>query len=73
MGHFLFVYIHPYFDGNGRLGRFLMNTMLASEGYPWTIIRIEQRSDYMAALEAASSRGEVKRFAEFVANSMKLQ
>src|SRR5690606_36859402 len=28
--HFMFVYIHPYFDGNGRMGRFLMNLMLAS-------------------------------------------
>ncbi len=70
LGHFLFVYIHPYFDGNGRLGRFLMNAMFASGGYPWTVIRLEQRSDYMAALEAASSRGEIKRFAEFVANAM---
>lgn len=73
LGHFLFVYIHPYFDGNGRLGRFLMNAMLASGGYPWTVIRIEQRSDYMAALEAASSRGEIKPFAEFVAKSMNVQ
>lgn len=29
LGHFLFVYIHPYMDGNGRLARFLMNAMLA--------------------------------------------
>lgn len=72
LGHFLFVYIHPYFDGNGRLGRFLMNAMLASGGYPWTVIRIEQRSDYMAALEAASSRGEINPFAEFIANSMNI-
>ena len=73
LGHFLFVYIHPYFDGNGRLGRFLMNAMLASGGYPWTVIRIEQRSDYMACLESASSRGEMKPFAEFVAKSMKVR
>jgi Fic family protein len=32
LGHFFFVYIHPYTDGNGRLGRFLMNLMLASAG-----------------------------------------
>jgi Fic family protein len=70
LGYFLFVYIHPYFDGNGRLGRFLMNAMLASGGYPWTVIRIEKRSDYMAALEAASSRGEIRPFAEFIASSM---
>lgn len=36
LGHFMFVYIHPYMDGNGRIGRFLMNVMLAAGGYPWT-------------------------------------
>ena len=40
LGHFIFVYIHPYSDGNGRIGRFLMNLMLASGGYPWTIIPV---------------------------------
>jgi Fic family protein len=30
LGHFVFVYIHPYFVGNGRMGRFLMNLMLAA-------------------------------------------
>ncbi len=34
LGHFIFVFIHPYMDGNGRMGRFLMNVMLASGGYP---------------------------------------
>jgi len=34
LGHFLFVYIHPYMDGNGRIGRFLMNVMLASGRIP---------------------------------------
>lgn len=29
LGYFVFVYIHPYMDGNGRMGRFLMNTMMA--------------------------------------------
>ncbi len=72
LGHFLFVYIHPYFDGNGRLGRFLMNAMLASGGYPWTVIRIQQRSEYMAALESASSQGEIKPFAEFIANLLRI-
>lgn len=32
LGHHLFVFIHPYFDGNGRIGRFLMNALLASGG-----------------------------------------
>ena len=30
LGHFIFVFIHPYMDGNGRMGRFIMNLMLAS-------------------------------------------
>ncbi len=33
LGHFLFVFFHPYMDGNGRIGRFLFNEMLASGGY----------------------------------------
>jgi len=37
LGHWLFGYIHPYPDGNGRMARFLMNVVLASGGYSWTI------------------------------------
>ena len=43
LGHLLFVYIHPYPDGNGRIGRFLMNLMLTAGGYPWTVIPVEHR------------------------------
>jgi len=51
-GHWVFVYIRPYFDGNGRMGCFLMNTMTAADCYPWTIIPVEKRNGYMAALES---------------------
>lgn len=70
LGHFIFVYIHPYTDGNGRLGRFLMNAMLASGGYRWTVLRLERRDEYMAALNAASSDGDIRPFAAFIASSM---
>ena len=66
LGHFVFVYIHPYMDGNGRMGRFLMNTMMAAGGYPWTIIPVERRDDYMAALESASVRQDITPFAQFI-------
>ena len=66
LGHFVFVYIHPYIDGNGRMGRFLMNAMLASGGYPWTVIPLERLDDYMAALEAASVGQDIAPFAAFV-------
>ena len=67
LGHFMFVYIHPYLDGNGRIGRFLMNVMLSSGGYPWTVIPVDCRDDYMAALEAASVGGNIKPFSRFLA------
>jgi hypothetical protein len=66
LGHFIFVYIHPYMDGNGRMGRFLMNLMLASGGYPWTVIPVECRSKYMAALEEASVDENITPFARFL-------
>jgi len=66
LGHFVFVYIHPYTDGNGRIGRFLMNTMLASGGYPWTIVPLERRDEYMGALEAASVKQDIKPFAQLI-------
>ena len=67
LGHFMFVYVHPWSDGNGRVGRFLMNVMLASGGYPWTIIPVERRDAYMAALEDASVRHDIGPFADFLA------
>jgi hypothetical protein len=71
LGHFLFVYIHPYMDGNGRIGRFLMNAMLGSGGYPWTIVPLERRDDYMAALESASVEQDIQPFAAFLAKLVK--
>lgn len=68
LGHFLFVYTHPFMDGNGRTGRFLMNTMLASGGYNWTVIPVERRDEYMQSLEAASVEQNIEPFAELVAD-----
>lgn len=67
LGHFIFVFIHPYMDGNGRMGRFLMNVMLASGGYPWTVIPVESRKQYMKALEQASVQQNIQPFAAFLA------
>jgi hypothetical protein len=67
LGHWLFGYIHPYPDGNGRMARFLMNAMLASGGYPWTVIRVEDRAAYMQALESASVQMNIRPFATFIA------
>ena len=70
LGHFIFVYIHPYIDGNGRTARFLMNVMMASGGYPWTVIPVERRDEYMSALEAASADQNIIPFTNFIASIM---
>jgi len=67
LGHFIFVYIHPYIDGNGRVGRLLMNVMMASGGYPWTVIPVQDRAAYMNALEKASVAEDIVPFADFIA------
>lgn len=66
LGHFFFVYIHPYMDGNGRTARFTMNSQLVTGGYPWVVVPLEKRDDYMAALEEASVREEIGPFVHFI-------
>lgn len=66
LGHFFFVYIHPYMDGNGRTARFIMNAMLVTSGHPWRIITVEERQSYMAALEKASIHGDITDFAQII-------
>ena len=68
LAHWLFGYIHPYPDGNGRIARFLMNVMLASGGYPWAVIRIDDRNRYLSALESASVEQNIEPFARFLAD-----
>src|SRR5579863_6745630 len=71
LGHWLFGYIHPYPDGNGRMARFLMNTMLASGGYPWTVVRVEDRDAYLAALDRASIDLDIGPFADLLAERVR--
>ncbi len=67
LGHFFFVYIHPYFDGNGRMGRFLMNLMVAAGGWRWTLVTVDTRDAYMAALERASVHQEIEPLTRYLA------
>ena len=67
LGHWMFGYIHPYPDGNGRMARFLMNAMLASGGYPWTVIEVGDRTAYLSALDRASIDMDILPFTKFIA------
>jgi Fic family protein len=71
LGHFQFVYVHPYLDGNGRMGRFLMNVMAASGGYPWIVVPLSRRESYMTSLESASVDGDIVPFTRFLGSLVK--
>jgi Fic family protein len=56
--HTLFESIHPFHDGNGRVGRILLNFLAVSQGYPPIVIKgltAEERSLYYSALEQADA------------------
>ncbi len=64
--HLEFVTIHPFFDGNGRLGRLLMNHVLLSAGIPWVTIRSDERVPFFRAIEQAQVDGDSVQFIRFV-------
>jgi len=52
--HHRFVWIHPFFDGNGRTVRLAMNLLLMKQGFPPAIILTNDRAKYYAALNDAN-------------------
>jgi fido (protein-threonine AMPylation protein) len=63
---FLFTYVHPYLDGNGRLARMMMNVLLVEGGYRWTVVPFDERGYYMKSLEAASTGGDIRPLADLI-------
>lgn len=57
--HSDFEAIHPFVDGNGRVGRLLANWMLMREGYPPIIIEVKERKKYFGLLEGAQVKGDL--------------
>lgn len=64
--HLEFVTIHPFMDGNGRLGRLLMNYALLAAGLPWVTIRNDERVPFFKAIEQAQVDDVATPFIEFV-------
>ena len=67
--HYRFVRIHPFDDGNGRMARLLMNMILIKHGYTVSLIRQENRDDYINHLEQADKTEDLAEFINYVANS----
>lgn len=66
LAHFKLVVIHPFYDGNGRTSRLLMNLILMQAGYPPVSIKIEDRLKYYETLDTAND-GDVRPFIRLVA------
>ncbi len=58
--HHRFVWIHPFFDGNGRTVRLAMNLLLMQKGFPPAIILKHDRSKYYEALKQADTGNYTK-------------
>ena len=66
--HAWFERIHPFVDGNGRVGRLVLNFMLLQHGYPPAVILASQRRRYLQALEKADE-GNPNSLAEVIARA----
>jgi len=64
--HYKLAFIHPFYDGNGRTARLLMNLILMREGYPPVIVRKQDRLQYYEYLQMGN-KGDIKPFIRFIA------
>lgn len=68
--HAGFERIHPFRDGNGRVGRLALNLLLVRHGYPPAIVYKRDRSRYLHALDRAD-KGDSGTLAELLARSVR--
>jgi hypothetical protein len=67
--HAAFERIHPFLDGNGRVGRLLLNLMLVRLGYPPVVILKRQRNSYLRGLQRADA-GDPGHLGEILARAI---
>ena len=64
--HFNLVSIHPFYDGNGRTSRLLMNYIQAYYNLPMALVPAESKVEYIEALVNARKEGKIEIFREFM-------
>jgi Fic family protein len=69
LAHFRLVDIHPFIDGNGRTARLLLNLILMRAGFPPTVVKMNNRKNYYAALERAHA-GDADDFIALIADAV---
>jgi len=69
--HSAFEMIHPFIDGNGRVGRLLMNLILHKNNYPMINIPNARKYLYYKALEEAQLKGDLRPFLELLIKLLK--
>lgn len=67
--HHKLVYIHPFFDGNGRTSRLAMNIILMQAGFPLVIVMKNDRKRYYQSL-ALADKGDYTSFINFIARAV---
>jgi len=69
--HTEFEKIHPFVDGNGRVGRLLMNFILHKNKYPMINIPKRRRLRYYEVLQIVHKKGDIKPFVKFLISILK--
>lgn len=64
--HYELVYIHPFYDGNGRTSRLLMNMIQTYFGLPLAIVFAEDKVEYIEALIVAKQKNDISLFCDFM-------
>lgn len=69
--HFGLVSIHPFYDGNGRTSRLLMNYIQSLFGLPLGIVFSEDKTDYIEALVKTREKDDISIFRNFMSDQYK--